>query len=169
MIAQEAIPCIMLGATIAAAAAAGFAFFTSRATKASITASNLVNCLNAYIMVMRSKRRALEEKNKELTKDFYRELFDLHWTEFQLWRKGMIPDNVMQAWLMIRHRNFAKGQLLFSAENGQQIVVSYSQVWQELKNEDYFEKTDPFLEFMNRVHEKVPTDIKTLRKEFEKK
>lgn len=163
---MEMIPWIMLGATIAAASAAIFTFLTAKATEKATTASNLVNCLNTYVGLMRVRTKAAEEKDEKLCKDFYRELFDLHWTEFQIWREGMIPDHVMKAWLAVRHRNYATDALSFTVDNGQEITISYKQVWEELKNINYFEGTDPFIKFMDRAHDEVITDMRKLRKEF---
>lgn len=165
---QEMIPWIMLGATIAAASAAAFTFFTAKATEKATTASNLVNCLNTYTTLMRARTKALEERSERQCKDFYRGLFDLHWTEFQIWREGMIPDHVMKAWLAVRYRNYATDALTFDRDDGQEITVSYKQVWEELKNRNYFEGTDPFVKFMDKAHGEVITDMKELRKEFKR-
>lgn len=166
---QEAIPWIMLAATVCAVGAAIFTYLTARATQKATTASNLLNCLNAYTALMRARTKALEEKNKQQCKDFYRELLDLHWTEFQIWREGMIPDHVMKAWLAVRRRNYIRDALEFDTDDGQRITVTYREVWDELKNTEYFEATDPFVSFMDKTHGQVITDIKQLRKEFERK
>jgi len=166
---QEAIPWIMLAATVCAAGAAVFTWLTTRATHKATTASNLVNCLNAYTVLMRARTKAEVEKDEKLCKDFYRELFDLHWAEFQIWREGMIPDHVMKAWLAVRRRNYEKGALQFDTDTGQKITVKYSQVWDELKSQKYFEPTDPYLQFMDKAHDEVITDMKQLRKEFRRK
>lgn len=166
---QEIIPwIIMLVAAIAAASAAIFTFFTAKATERATTASNLLNCLNTYVALMRSRTKALEARSERQCKDFYRELFDLHWTEFQIWREGMIPEHVMKAWLAIRHRNHATDALSFTTDDGQQITVSYRQVWEELKSANYFEGTDPFIKFMDKAHSEVITDMQKLWKEFKR-
>jgi len=165
---QQAIPWIMLVAVAFAAAAAIFTWLEARAVSKSTTSSNLVNCLNAYITIMRARTKALEDKSEQQCKDFYRELFDLHWTEFQMWRDGLIPDHVMEAWLAVRGRNYREDSIQFD-KDGQRVTVSYRQVWDELDDKRYFEPTDPFIQFMDRAHEEVITDMKQLRKEFKRK
>jgi len=164
-----AIPWIMLVAAFFAAAAAIATYFQARAITKSTTASNLVNCLDAYTKLMRDRTKAEEQKSEKLCKDYYRELFDLHWTEFQIWRGDMIPDRVMRAWLAVRRRNYEKDFLQFDTDNGQKITVKYSQIWDELKSQRYFEPSDPYLQFMDKAHEEVITDMKKLKKEFRKK
>jgi len=166
---QEAIPWIMLAATFSAAGAAVFTWLTARATNKATIASNLINCLNAYTVLMRARTKAEEARSEKLCKDFYRELFDLHWTEFQIWRDGMIPDHVMNAWLAVRRRNYAKDALEFETATGQGATVTYQQVWNALKDAEYFEPTDPFVRFMDKAHSEAITDMKKLRKEFKRR
>lgn len=166
---QEMIPWIIMSiAAIAAALAAAFTYFTARATQKATIASNLVNCLSTYIQLMRARTQALEAKSETQCANFYRELFDLHWSEFQIWRENLIPDHVMKAWLVVRHRNYAKDALSFVADNGQKVTITYKQVWDDLKNTDYFEGTDPLVRFMDKVHSEVIEDMKKLRKEFKR-
>lgn len=162
---EAAIPVIMLVAVIAAATAAFFTWREAKAVTRSTTSSNLINCLNSYITIMRARAKAIEDKSEQQSKDFYRELLDLHWTEFQMWRDGLIPDHVMKAWLAVRHRNYNEDLIQFN-KDGQEITVSYSQVWDELDNKKYFEPSDPFRQLMIKVHEEVITDVKKLREEF---
>lgn len=171
----ESIPWIMLGATVFAATAAittGWAaianWLTAKSTREAMTASNLINCLNAYITIMRQRTVAVNSKDEQQCKDFYRELFDLHWTEFQLWRQRMIPDNVVNAWLNVRRRNYdpTKGYLQFTSATGETVTVTYQQVWSELKSSEYFESTDPFVPFMDKGHSITIKDMKKLREEF---
>jgi hypothetical protein len=167
---QEAIAWIMLVATACAVAAAIATWRQALAISKSTTSSNLINCLNAYIAIMRARTRALENKSEQQCKDFYRELFDLHWTEFQLWQEHMIPDHVMKAWLAVRRRNYNKDSLEFETETGHKVSVTYQQVWRELKEDiEYFEPTDPFIRFMDKAHTQVITDMQKLRGEFERK
>lgn len=166
---ESAVPWIMLAATVFAASAAIFTWLTARATNKATIASNLINCLNTYTALMRRRTKAEEAKNEKQCKDFYRELFDLHWTEFQIWRDGMIPDHVMIAWLAVRRRNYAKDALEFETAAGQEMRVTYQQVWNTLKDDEYFEPTDPFVRFMDKTHSEAITDMKKLRKEFKKR
>lgn len=114
---------------------------------------------------MRARAQAIESKNEQRCKDFYRELFDLHWTEFQMWRDELIPDHVMKAWLDIRRRNYHEDSIQFK-KNGQEVTVSYRQVWDELEHKKYFEPTDPYRQLMNKIHEEVIADMRKLREDF---
>ena len=164
---QEAIAGIMLAATVFAAVAAIAAWKQTKAVSKSTTSSNLINCLNAYITIMRFRMKALENKSEQQCKDFYRELFDLHWTEFQLWRENLIPDHVMNAWLSVRRRNYNTDSLEFETEMGQKVSVTYEQVWRELKDAiEYFEPTDPFVQFMGKAHTEIITDMRKFKREF---
>lgn len=174
---STAIPWIMLGATISAAIAAiltGWAavanWLTARATREAMTASVLIDCLSAYTNLMRQRTSAIRNRSQQECKDYFRELFDLHWTEFQLWRERMIPDHVMNAWLSVRRRNFdpKKGCLEFFTDTQEHITVTYQQIWDELKSDEYYEATDPFVAFMNKAHTEVITDMSKLREEFKK-
>lgn len=166
---EVAVPWIMLAATVFAASAAIFTWLEARAISKSTTASNLVNCLNSYITIMRARTKALEDKSEQQCKDCYRELFDLHWTEFQLWQRDMIPDHTMNAWLRIRNRNYRKDSMEFLTETGQKISVTYQQEWERLKDIEYFEPDDPFRGLMDKAHREVITDMKKLREEFKRK
>jgi len=167
---QETIPwIIMSAAAIFAALAATFTYFTARATNKATTATILSTCLNTYVGIMRVKTKALEERSTKQCEDFYRELFDLHWSEFQFWCDRLIPDHVMKAWLAVRHRNYTRDALSFVGDNGQQITITYREVWDKLKSFDYFEGTDPFVKFMDKVHGELIEDVKKLRKEFKRK
>lgn len=165
---QDAIPWIMLAATIFAVAAAIGAWRQALAVSKSTTSSNLINCLNAYITVMRARTKAIEDKSEEQCKSFYRELFDLHWTEFQMWRDGLIPNHVIEAWLAVRGRNYREDSIQFD-KDGKVVIVSYKQVWDDLIDRRYFEPTDRYLDLMKIVHDEKLTDIKTLRKQFGRK
>jgi hypothetical protein len=166
---QGAIPWIMLGATIAAAITAYCNYKTAKAAKEAIMASNLFNCLNAYTRVMRTKTEALEQKSKRLCEDYYRELFDLLWTEFQLWKADMIPDHMMSAWSSVRYRSYKyPEELSFTAEDGGKWDTSYRKAWDDLEKSIY---PDAFVDFMGRIHTKVfnRKEMEELRKEFKKK
>ena len=175
---ESSIPWIMLGATIAAALAAIWTgwtamanWFTAKATRESMTASVLIDCLNAYTNVMRQRAVAIESKSEQQCKDFFRELFDLHWTEFQLWRQSMIPNHVMKAWLSVRRRNYdeKKGRIQITTDTDKIVIVTYKQVWDELNRDQYFEEDDPFVTFMNKIHSQKIKDMKKLREEFKDK
>lgn len=78
----------MVFTSITAVSAAGAAYMSFRSIKANINTTKslvLLNCLKEYIDVRKDRTKALKDNNKELCFDYYRELFDLHWTEFRLW------------------------------------------------------------------------------------
>ncbi len=87
---------------LAAVGACGAALFTWRAARATAKANRgqtILMCLDKYISIMRDKSEAIKAKEERLAKDFYRELFDLHWSEFHLWHEGAIPNSVMSPWI----------------------------------------------------------------------
>jgi hypothetical protein len=165
---QDLVPWIMLFATLFAAMAAIFTYLHARAVTKSAMASNLINCLDAYIKLMRDRTKAEDQKSEKLVKDYYRELFDLHWTEFHLWQQGLIPESVMNAWLAVRRRNYTKDAIEFETINGQKVNITYRQIWDQLLVDEYFEPADPFVKFMKKAHTEVITNMKQLRKETKK-
>lgn len=157
---------ILLVAAIIAAIAAYFSYRSVKATEKATVAATLLGCLEQYRLVMKGKREALEKKQEVYCEDFYRELFDLHWSEFHIWKMGMIPDDVMKAWLAIRYRNYMEDAFRFTDATGKEVTISYKDTWNKLNRLNYFEQTDPFVKFMNKAHSEAITDMRKLRKEF---
>lgn len=110
-----------------------------------------IECLNQYIKIQKTKREAGKSKDSDLCYDYYRELFDLHWTEFNLWKKGHILDSVMRAWLDVRSRNFKKDKFDAKFSSGEN--VSYQLVWEDLVKNKYFSPEDDFIRFMELIHD----------------
>ena len=156
---------ILLSVTaLGAFMAAFFTLFAARSTKTASRGATMLDCLDKYITIMKDKRKAMEEKKPQLAEEFYRELFDLHWSEFHLWHENVIPNKVMHSWLYIRKRNFNGDKILCKFEGGKEENVTYREQWEKAKSENYFEINDPFIKFMDRAHSEAITDIKNSRK-----
>lgn len=139
---------------IAAFLAAIVLWFEIKNLKEEFKGGILFNALNSYIAIQKDRRKAVSEKDPELANEYYREMFDLHWTEFNLWRKGYIDDNIMKAWLHARRRNYEHDTISTVDQKGNTVEVSYSAVWDSLVDPQnaYFIEGDPFKEFMNDAH-----------------
>lgn len=146
-------------AAMGALIAAIFTWFAAQATKTASRGATLLSCLQNYIDIMKDRRKAEEEESSLSVEEFYRELFDLHWSEFHLWRDDVISDNVMLAWARVRKRNFDEDKAI-STKDGK--TVTYRNCWDKLKNINYFEIDDPFVKFMKKVHAGEITTIKEL-------
>lgn len=144
---------IQLLATLAAMAAAIFSFSALRAMGRQTKAHLTLTCLEVYLGVRRQRTTAIEAKSAELCQDYYRELFDLHWAEHQLYRRGSLPREEMEAWLDARHRNYEHDKVGFIDSEGTQVKVSYRDAWNNLKSEDYFAPGDPYRRMMDLVHD----------------
>jgi hypothetical protein len=118
-------------------------------TKASV----LQKCTESYIIIRRQKSKAVMEKSLEIAKDYYREICDLHWSEFRLYSEDLITESTMKAWLGARARNYSNDKIEFKDIMGNVITVKYADVWKELLKDGYFLEGDPFILFMNTVHE----------------
>ncbi len=151
-------------AALGACAAAIFTFSASRATANASRGQTLLACLDKYISIMRDKREATEKQSLSLAKQFYRELFDLHWSEFHLWRQGAIPDNVMRAWLIVRKRNYDSDGITYIFASMPEQRISYANCWAEFTSNNYFEMADPFVKFMNKAHSGDISDLKKLKR-----
>lgn len=120
----------------------------------------LLQCLEDYIEIQKHRTDALMKRNEKLCLDYYRELFDLHWTEFRLWKSGFIDDETMSTWLKIRYRNYLNDAISFMDDAGKEIKISYKESWEKLINENYFEKDDLFIKFMGYAHnDEIPRAI----------
>lgn len=150
-------------AALGACAAALFTWFAARATAKANRGQTILSCLDKYISVMKDKNEAIQKKNHQLAKAFYRELFDLHWSEFHLWHEGAIPNDVMRAWIAVRRRNYKSDGIVCTTDTGTEHRISYANEWKCLKDTDYFEMNDPFVTFMDKVHDGDISDIKELK------
>ena len=159
---------LLLLAALGACLAALFTFSAANATKKASRGDVLLSCLEKYISIMKDKSKAVEEKSPQWADEFYRELFDLHWSEFHIWQEGVISDRVMQSWLYIRKRNYDSDKIMFKSADGSEKSVTYKEQWDKVKSENYFEINDPFIRFMERAHSGDIADIKKFKKETRK-
>lgn len=140
--------------TVLSATYAAYLSYRSIKTNINTTKSQvLLQCLREYIDIQKDRTNAKIEKTEELCSDYYRELFDVHWTEFQLWRLNFIDDDSMTAWLNSRYRNYLNDYLIAKNEKGKEIKICYKDSWEKSVQENYFEKDDPFLAFMKLAHD----------------
>lgn len=158
---------LLLMTALGACAAAFFTCLAARATAKANRGQTLLACLDKYMSIMKDKRKAEESEEVGLAKEFYRELFDLHWSEFNLWHDGAIPNNVMRAWVIVRKRNFDKDMIVCTFQKRTE-EISYADEWEYLKETEYFEKNDPFVHFMNKVHKGYTSNMKQLKKDTKK-
>lgn len=155
-----------ISATLAAFAA-GLSYLAIRTNIDNTKSQVLLDCLREYIEIRKHRTTAIMANSKELCSDYYRELFDLHWTEFRLWRKGYIDDETMKSWLNIRYRNYMGDSLIFKDKAGKWIKVNYKESWEKLIKEDYFEKDDLFVNFMTYNHNNEIKKALKMKKERE--
>ena len=136
------------------------------AEKANI-GSTMLACLERYTAVMADKRNAVKKHDILLAKQFYRELFDLHWSEMYLWKDGIISDSTMLYWLKVRKRNYDNDRISVKTKDldkVQEVDVSYKDYWNEINNTRYFERDDPFVKLMEEVHDGKIMNIESLVK-----
>lgn len=148
-----------------ALATACIAYFAFRAIKESIGSTNRsiedqkatlraniqIECLRVYLKIQKDKRLAESQNDPYLCYNYYRALFDLHWTEFNLWIDGQISDQIMRAWLGVRNRNYNSSGFNIALPNGENVTYRY--VWEDLIHENYFSPEDHFVRFMGMVHD----------------
>lgn len=146
--------CLQFLAVIAAFVAAIVLWFEIKNLREEFKGRILFDALNSYIAIQKDRRKATSKKDPVLANEYYREMFDLHWTEFNLWRKGYIDDNIMKTWLHARRRNYEHDTMSTVDQNENTVEVSYSAVWDSLIDPQnaYFIEGDPFKEFMNDAH-----------------
>ena len=149
---------------IGALLAALFTWLSANATKEAGRGAVVLNCLERYTAIMKDKRDARTQKNIQLTEEFYRELFDLHWSEFHLWRESIIPDDMMLNWVYAEKRRYDTDKIECTAGNGTTVLITHKDQWATLLNNDYFEMTASFVKFMNQIHSGNFVDIKVLRR-----
>nr|WP_321353134.1 hypothetical protein [uncultured Methanoregula sp.] len=130
------------------------AFFNFRAIKTHLDNEKskvLLQCLEKYFNVRKDRTRAIQLRRKDLCEDYYREILDLLWTEFILWRNGYIDDEIINQWSMARVRCYSNESLEYD-ENEAVKKLSCKEYWEYVTSKiNYFELTDPFVSFMNHI------------------
>ena len=150
----EVITMIFTALTVFFASIAAYLSFRSIKKNIDSTKSQvLLQCLREYINIKKNRTNARLMKNEEMCSNYYIELFDLHWTEFQLWRLFYIDDAVMETWLNSRNRNYLSDFLIAENEKGEKVEIHYKDMWKKVLVENYFEKDDPFVKFMTFAYE----------------
>jgi hypothetical protein len=130
----------------------------------------LFKCLEGYWTVMKFKADA-ESTGKEETEkissyhNYYRSLFDLQWSEYQLWRRYSLHQGTYSEWLKQRRNQYLNDSAGFTAKNGS--LVNYKSVWDELKKQNYFDANDPFIQHLELVHEGKITEALKQRSVFD--
>ncbi|NOR46803.1 MAG: hypothetical protein GQ533_01975 [Methanosarcinaceae archaeon] len=138
---------------ISATIAAFLSYHSIRKNIDSIKSQVLLQCLREYINIRKDRTDARLKKSEELCSNYYSELFDLHWTEFRLWRLNYIEDAIMATWLKSRNRNYLNDFLIAENEKGETVEIHYKDMWNNVLIEDYFEIDDPFVKFMKLAYE----------------
>jgi hypothetical protein len=144
---------ISLLATLAAAAAAAFSYLAVRALRRQTEAQVVLGCLQAYSSVRRRRQKAVQADSADECKEYYRELCDLHWSEYSLYRNRHLSASIMRFWLDARWRDFQNDTMTVRGPGGNAVSVSYADQWRQLVADKYFAPSDRFVDFMNLVHE----------------
>ena len=110
----------------------------------------LLKLLDKYLDLMKTRHEALEKKDPSKLEVHYRELFDLHWTEYHLFRQKMIDIEVYGAWIKRRYKDYCIQESLITEPANS---ITYAYLWKKLVNEGYFEGDDTFVAHMKLVHE----------------
>lgn len=141
-----------LAATCAAASSV-FSYVAVRYVARQTRAQVILDCMRSYTNIRRLRTDATEHHSVDRARDYYRELFDLHWTEYELYRERLIPRRMYVAWLDARRRNFREDGIEIQLPNAQCQRVTYAECWHKLVNDNYFSPADGFVAFMQLVHD----------------
>lgn len=152
---------------ISATIAAFLSYHSIRKNIDSIKSQVLLQCLREYINIRKDRTDARLKKSEELCSNYYSELFDLHWTEFRLWRLNYIDDAIMATWLKSRNRNYLNDFLIAENETGETVEIHYKDMWNNVLIEDYFEIDDPFVKFMKLAYENKIQEALKMKQEVD--
>ncbi len=111
----------------------------------------LLGCLNSYLKIAEHRDKALIDNNPQLAKVYYRELLDLLWSEYRMWQSGLVPNHIMRVWALSNYRNLKQGQIEITTSGAAPVIVTYREVWDELRERKYFDETDSFTIFLKKV------------------
>lgn len=153
-------------AAIGVSVAAVCALAAVRVHRKASTGSTMLACLERYTDVMEHKRKAIIENSVSLAEQYYREIFDLLWSEIQLWRDEVIQDDTMYAWLYLRRKHWEDDdKIQVSLQDGTTKDVKYREEWEKCITGHYYHPNDPYISLIRKVHEGQITTIKDLKKQ----
>lgn len=109
-------------------------------------------CLDGYFKVMEYRSKATNDNKCYAYFDYYRALFDLQWSEYQMWLRNSIPDKPYRVCIEMRHSQYGKEYYGYKSENGEN-TASYRIAWERLLKESYYNTNDPFVAHMKLLHE----------------
>jgi hypothetical protein len=116
------------------------------------TAGNvLLGCLSSYLEIAKNKDSALIENKPHYARLYYRGLLDLLWSEYRMYQTKLIPKHVMRAWARSTFRNLQHGNVEVVSSGVEPRKVTYMEVWQDLKANNYFDEEDSFMKFMEYI------------------
>lgn len=131
----------------------------------------LFKCLDGYWTVMKFKADAESDNGDEKHKissyrNYYRSLFDLQWSEFQLWRRYSLHQETYSEWLKQRRNQYTSDEGLVKSGSSEKLI-DYRSVWDNLKTQKYFDENDPFIKHLDLVHEGKITKALKQRRMFD--
>jgi hypothetical protein len=109
-------------------------------------------CLEAYYKVMEYHTKAEIEKSFEGYFTYFRALFDLQWSEYQMWLLGYLQDKPYKAWCSARYNDYSLVEISSTDAYGQSFPISYKIVWDKLIKDGYYSSNDSFISHMTLVH-----------------
>lgn len=78
---------------------------------------------------------------------------------------GYIDNETMKSWLNGRYRNYSNDNLAIMNEK-KEIKITYKEIWDKLNQDNYFEKDDPYIKFMNHAHANEIEEAMDMKKEL---
>jgi hypothetical protein len=151
---------IELVAVIVAAITAGFAYFTIRKNMQTNRGTAMLACLEKHFYIMEHKTKALADKSESMAKQYYRENFDLLWSEIHLWKDGVISDVTMFDWLHLRQIEYDEDKINV---DGIKEPITYKKQWGRYIEEGYFREGDQYIELIKKNHCKRIKNIMDLK------
>ncbi len=114
----------------------------------------LFKCLESYWQVMKFRAEAEEKLTYEKYYDYYRALFDLQWSEYQLWKRYSLPTSAYREWIKQRRRDYNKPAVQRQRRDTNTMEnISYKMVWDDLIKDSYYDAKDPFIAHLEKIHD----------------
>lgn len=137
--------------TIVAIIVAGILFWQIYFMQKGFKGRLLFDILNTYRGIQKYREVAEENKDYNSVQNYYRALFDLHWTQFHLWRKGHIDNEIMKEWHWEMY-NTCKGEdkISYVGINGALVDYPYEAVWNAFKKNPLVADSK-FVDFMKII------------------